>query len=131
MNGFRLSTVFLGLSIALAACGGDDEPLATPSIAITTPADGAVVGLDDQFIIDIENYFLVEAGSPVQPDEGHIHVFVDGEYTPITTADFKLVELRESGTFLPGNHEIRVILVDSEHTPREGLEHTINITLSE
>ena len=93
----------------LAACGGSSGAgEGSPSLAITSPADGAHVG----------STFSVSWDSSVklgEPDTGrdHVHVFVDGhanDYTVVGGHDFTIKGLS------PGKHTVDVTLQHADHS---------------
>jgi len=97
----------VGLSIAnpsVAAAG--------PTLAISSPADGTVVGNGTPVVVDfvVSNFVLVQpgrVGEVVGPTEGHVDVFVDGGYTWMATQVEPIVLPLSSGS-----HTIRLQLVD-------------------
>lgn len=125
-----------GALLAVAACASD-APLATGSddpngslisttgdITIVSPEVGAVF-TPSSVPVEIEltgARIIEEATTHMQPDEGHVHVKLDGEtLTQLAGLRFDLVELREE-PLDPGTHLLEVEFVAGNHltfSPRE------------
>jgi hypothetical protein len=115
----------LALAVTLSACGGGageatngggDRPASTASIRILQPEPGAVVPADDVVVeVELTGATLVEeATTRVEPDEGHIHISVDGETITL------LGGLREEVPGLePGTHLLEVEFAAGDHGPFE------------
>jgi hypothetical protein len=111
--------------LVLAACtdggGGDDDggptPAARPSspamIRIVQPAPGEVIeGGRVQIEVQLSGATLVEeATTQIRPDEGHIHLALDGE-----TIDL-LAGLEETLEVEPGTHLLEVEFAAGDHGP--------------
>jgi len=97
----------VGLSVAnpsVAAAG--------PTLVISSPADGTVVGNGTPVVVDfvVSGFVLVQpgrVGQVVGPTEGHVDVYVDGGYAWMATR-VELIVLPLSS----GPHTIRLQLVD-------------------
>jgi hypothetical protein len=106
----------------LAACGGDSGASSgSPSVTITSPADGATVGQD----VDVSWNTSVKLGPP---DSGrdHVHVFVDGQsddYTVVGGNSFTVKGLS------PGQHTIDVTLQHADHSSA-GAGDEVDVTVS-
>ncbi|HEX9709038.1 MAG TPA: hypothetical protein VGB42_03605 [Candidatus Thermoplasmatota archaeon] len=85
-----------------------------PSIAITSPAGGAVVWGDRVTVTTAVSNWTLDAvavgGAPV-PGTGHWHVFVDGTYVSFSAA----LSVELTG-LTPGDHEVKVALHNNDHT---------------
>jgi hypothetical protein len=114
----------VGLAVVLAACGGQapdgsgggDRPSSTGRIRIVQPEPGEVVPAG-QVVVEVEltgATLAEEASTQVEPDEGHIHVSVDGETITL------LGGLREEVPGLePGTHLLEVEFAANDHGPFE------------
>ena len=127
-------SVLASSALLLTACGHDcDDPddgnnTATTSTAtIVSPADGAVLSAADPFTVSFERFTVVPAGTAVV--EGHMHVFLNGDYTIIEADTFSLSEL-SIDALPPGNYDITVQLVRSDHSTIEGGSDTVTVTLA-
>lgn len=112
----------------LAACGSDtatDEGSGSsggsPSLSITSPAEGATVGSSFEVKWDSN----VELG---EPDTGkdHVHVFVDGnsnDYTVVGGDSFEVTGLSD------GKHTVDVTLQHADHSSA-GAEDQVDVTVS-
>jgi hypothetical protein len=114
------------LAAGLTGCGGDEgdpqasdgttatRPSSTARLEIVTPAAGAVVagpvvnlkvGLTDAKIVDFTSTNL-------KPDEGHLHVLLDGRLISMTLG------LEQQIPNVPaGSHVVRVEFVANDHAP--------------
>jgi len=102
----------VGLSVANPSVAG-----AGPTLAISSPADGAVVGNGTPVVVDfvVSNFVLVQpgrVGQVVGPTEGHVDVYVDGGYAWMATRVEPIVLPLSSGP-----HTIRLQLVDDVGNP--------------
>lgn len=111
-------------AVVLGACGGragetnggGDRPASTARIRILQPEPGAVVPAD-QVVVEVEltgAILVEEATTRVEPDEGHIHISVDGETITL------LGGLQEEVPGLePGTHLLEVEFAAGDHGPFE------------
>jgi hypothetical protein len=117
----------LGFALALAACGGQDDPGEGPSgpgsterpssvatLTIERPTNGDVVRDDPvELVIGLDGAELVEtASTDLRPDQGHLHVTVDGQLISMTSG------LRQTLPDLapaPGSHLVKVEFVANDH----------------
>lgn len=88
---------------------GDDHVDAT--VAIASPADGATVDASRPVPLEIELEGAQLASETTDEDGGHLHVYVDGDVVDMPPTLDVEVELT------PGEHEVAVEFVDSEHLP--------------
>jgi len=113
------------------------------NIAILSPGSGAVLNknqtVNPSFLVSflVNNFTLVQPGTSTNvnttvrgsPNEGHIHVFVDGVYVTIwASADGIPLSLT------PGTHTIRLDLVNDYHQefiPGINATTTVNVINSE
>lgn len=85
-----------------------------PTIAITSPTEGSVRGSDVAVSFLVRNFALVSPGGPPNvPNEGHIHVFLDGAFYGEHT-EHKPVHF---GLDLDGVYNVTLQLVDNGHLP--------------
>lgn len=131
-NQRRVAATFLVVSLLVASgCGGnpgDDTPVPAPTtgaaasqrptstgeLTIVSPENGdRIAGGRAQVAIDLEGAEIVEQTSTdLQPDEGHIHVMLDGELVTMTSD----TSLSLTG-LTPGEHLLQVEFVASDHAP--------------
>jgi hypothetical protein len=118
-----LAAAALAVWLAAAACGSDGapppsttgpvaRPSSTASIAIVEPEAGEAIAGDTVTVrVDLEGARLVrEVSTNLQPDEGHIHVRLDGETITI------LGSLTETiPDVAPGQHVLEVEFVAADH----------------
>jgi hypothetical protein len=120
----RTAMAAVGLAVVLAACGGQategsgtgDRPSSTGRIRIVQPEPGDVVPTDEVVVeVELTGATLAEeASTRVEPDEGHIHISVDGETITL------LGGLREEVPGLePGTHLLEVEFAANDHGPFE------------
>jgi hypothetical protein len=133
--------VLVGLVVTLAltgpACGGNGaadggadggaspqptaavRPASTGKIAILEPEPGATVNANDVTVrLDLKGATVVEEVSTnLKPDEGHIHLVLDGQtLTLLGSLEESLNELAE-GPLTPGPHLLEVEFVAADHGP--------------
>ena len=127
----RTAIALAVLLLVAAACGGSDggsggssgsgasgstgpRPTSTGSLSIVSPKNGAVVhGTSVTLTVDLEGAKLVpQTSTDVQPDEGHLHVYLDDALISMTEGTSqKIADLS------PGVHRIQVEFVASDHAP--------------
>lgn len=84
----------------------------TPTISIVAPEAGDTVEDPFDMEVEVKGFTLSDAveGANVE-GEGHIHLWVDGEYyTPSTAAEFEVKDVEA------GEHELMVSLQNNDHT---------------
>jgi hypothetical protein len=113
----------LALVLTLTGCGGDPTPTeptpegrpsSTATLAIVEPVDDAVVRGDTvEVVFSLEGGTLVDLSeTAVRPDEGHLHVTVDGALVSMTGG------LEQELTGLePGPHLLKAEYVAADHAP--------------
>jgi hypothetical protein len=123
---WRLLLTALALAVLAAGCGGgggDDgskdsgssggeRPTTPTRIQITAPAPNQVVGAETPLTVNLIGGKVVDRTTGLTPDEGHIHVLLDG----------KLVNMAYETTqqltgLTPGNHTVTVEFVAVDHAP--------------
>lgn len=122
----RIFASTLAAALSLASCGGTEptapattaaeRPASTAALTIVEPADDAVVGGDTvEVVFELEGGTLVDlAETDVRPDEGHLHVTVDGALVSMTGG------LRQDlGHLAPGPHLLKAEYVAADHAPFE------------
>jgi archaellum component FlaF (FlaF/FlaG flagellin family) len=83
-----------------------------PGLSIEFPRDGDTLGTDLYLSYQVMNFVLVPPGGPYAPNEGHIHVMIDGTlYQELT--DYQPVHMGLGD----GPHTVRLDLVDNLHRP--------------
>lgn len=110
----------LALTVGAFAFSGDDaenESISTDvTISIVSPEEGAVVPADEDLMIEVEivNGALVSGSTSTDPNEGHIHIYVDGQVVAMPTTESDTIV---PGTNLPpGEHEVIVEFTQANHT---------------
>lgn len=117
-------------TLVMTACGGSsDEPSAsttpaTPAaverptstgvLTIVSPENGQrVTGGTAQLEVDLQGAEIVDQTSTdLRPDEGHLHVMLDGSLVSMTSGTSQqLTELT------PGEHLLQVEFVAADHAP--------------
>jgi hypothetical protein len=130
-RGARAALATLILATALVACGGETtpsvdtsvdatssgpRPTSTATLRIARPRDDAVVRDDEvDVMFDLDGGSLVDlTTTAVRPDEGHLHVTLDGALVSMTGG------LRQTLQGLtPGPHLLKAEFVASDHAPFE------------
>lgn len=105
--------VAIGISFLLTTLVAPPVRAAPPTLTIVSPANNAVIGNGTPVAIVFmaSDFNLTEPGTGATgPNEGHVHVFVDGALF-VATADTSVVLALPSGT-----HEIRLQLVADNGT---------------
>jgi hypothetical protein len=113
----------LAVWLSAAACGSDGKPPAsttgpaarpssTASIAIVEPEAGEAIAGDAVTVrVELEGARLVrEVSTNLQPDEGHIHVRLDGETITILGGLTETIP-----DVAPGQHVLEVEFVAADH----------------
>lgn len=123
----------LALALVLVGCGGDSDDLGaentqliatTGDISIVKPEIGEVFTPESVPVeLRLEGAEIIEeATTEMKPDEGHVHVQLDGEtLTLLAGLEFDLVDLA-GGPLEPGSHLLVVEFVAGNHavfSPRE------------
>lgn len=91
-----------------------------PGLVILAPGGilntSTVVGTSFVLAFAVSNFQLVQPGLPGQtnqPNQGHIHVFLDGVYYNV----WAIPEGIPFNNLQPGQHTIKLELVNNDHTP--------------
>jgi hypothetical protein len=93
----------------------------TPSIKIVAPADGATA--NGRLLVQVAVTGLkldgTKIGQPAaqNPGVGHWHVYVDGKYAGLSVSDVISLPNDAMPSITPGQHEIKVQLHNTDHTP--------------
>lgn len=114
----KIATV-AALLLAASACGGGgtttkERPASSAKVTITKPTDAAVItGKTFTVKLDLEGGTIVDIVSQdLTPNEGHVHVSVDGE---ILTQTFGLTQKLD--TPKDGQHLLQAEFVAKDHGP--------------
>jgi hypothetical protein len=118
-----LAAAALAVWLAAAACGSNGDPppsttgpaarpSSTASIAIVEPQAGEAIAGDTVTVrVELEGARLVrEVSTNLQPDEGHIHVRLDGETITILGGLTETIP-----DVAPGQHVLEVEFVAADH----------------
>lgn len=99
-----------GASVSIAA----ERPASTGMLTIVSPTNGTrIAGDTAQLEIDLQGATIVDQTSTdLQPDEGHLHVVLDGELVSMTSGTSQLL-----GDLTPGDHLVQVEFVANDHAP--------------
>jgi len=122
----RLALVFIAMALALAACSSKaDKPKASVSptpgrisstavLKILAPAPGASVPTSGVVVkISLTGAHVVPSGSTnLKPDEGHVHLSVDGKIITYTGG----LDV-PTGPLTKGPHLLEVEFAASDHGP--------------
>ncbi|RYP80692.1 hypothetical protein EKO23_24450 [Nocardioides guangzhouensis] len=106
----------------LAACGGSSSGSGSPTLDITSPANGAHVGSS----FPVTWHSSVTLGAP-DTGRDHVHVFVDGhanDYTVVGGDQFTLKGLA------PGKHTVDVTLQHADHSSA-GAQDQVSVTVGQ
>jgi hypothetical protein len=98
----------------------------TPSLSIVSPREGALLGTDVTISFRVTNFALTAPGGPAGvPNEGHVHIRLDGLFHAEQTDDAPLhLSLRD------GPHTVTFQLVDNDHDPLiPSVEATVNFAV--
>lgn len=118
--------ITLAMAIVSAACGGSDgsptptdatggdRPSSTGTVTIVSPANGDVIeGTNVDLRVELEDARIIpQATREISPDEGHLHVYLDGALISMTEG----AEQEVTG-LTPGPHRIQVEFVAADHAP--------------
>jgi hypothetical protein len=108
------------LTTLIAACSGspEDAPQAkriasTAKMSIVEPAQGAqITGPKMRVVISLEGGRIVpEATKDIKPDEGHMHLSLDGQLATMTYGLDQEIEVT------PGRHILQAEYVAGDHVP--------------
>jgi hypothetical protein len=110
------------LLIGLTACGSDKKPT-TPSaqerpttnarIQIVSPTPNQETGPDVTVQVKLIGAKEVpQVDGPLKPDEGHIHVSLDGAVVAMAYGDSQTLK-----ALTPGQHSVQVDFVAIDHVP--------------
>jgi hypothetical protein len=120
-------TGILGVLLLVAACGGGDpasspsaaataaaRPSSTAHLAISSPEQNEVVtGPTTPLEVKLTGAEIVpQTSTDLRPDQGHLHVFLDGDLVSMTSStETTLADLA------PGEHLVKVEFVAADHAP--------------
>jgi hypothetical protein len=123
-----VSIAVLAVACSVSACGGGGEgdgaspsatvaterPTSSAELSIASPRNGErVTGDSVRLEIDLQGAEVVEQTSTdLRPDEGHLHVMLDGTLVSMTSGTSqRLTDLT------PGEHLLQVEFVANDHAP--------------
>jgi hypothetical protein len=92
------------------------RPSSTATLSFEKPAPGQVVaGGELPVVLRLQGGTIVSAASTtLRPDQGHIHLSLDGRLISMTYGTLQTVDL---GTARPGPHELEAEFVAADHGP--------------
>lgn len=120
----------LAAASALVGCGADadggaptsaasptvavERPTSTAELTIVNPENGdRVAGDKARLEIDLQGAEVVDQTSTdLRPDEGHLHVTLDGKLVSMTSGTSQLL-----ADLTPGEHLLQVEFVANDHAP--------------
>ena len=91
-----------------------ERPTSTGELTIVSPENGERFSGDTaQLKIDLQGAEVVDQTSTdLQPDEGHLHVVLDGKLVSMTSGTSQLLQ-----GLTPGEHLLQVEFVANDHAP--------------
>jgi hypothetical protein len=117
-----LLTAVLAVAVTAAGCGGSDDststatkarPTTTTRIQITAPTPNEVTGPDVTIKIELIGGKVVQRTTgELTPDEGHVHVTLDGKLVSMAY----VTEQQLTG-LSPGPHAVTAEFVAVDHEP--------------
>jgi hypothetical protein len=117
-----LACVVLVGSLTLSGCGGTggknrtttvNRPTTTAKLRIVRPAANEQTGPDTTVEIELQGARVVpQTSGPLRPDEGHIHVSVDGKLVSMAYET-----TQELHALTPGSHTLQAEFVAADHVP--------------
>ena len=127
-----MAVAAVALIVAVAACGGgdrapsdrtvspgspsvaQDRPTSTGELTIVHPENAERVSGDTTRLeIDLRGAEVVDQTSTdLRPDEGHLHVVLDGKLVSMTSGTSQLLQ-----GLTPGEHLLQVEFVANDHAP--------------
>ena len=118
----RFRLLLLALTLLAGACGGSGSsapgastarPASTGTLEIVAPENGSSVADPVTLRVTLEGAKLVPTTTTVVvPNEGHLHVTLDGKLISMTSG------LRQQlPSLVPGTHVLQVEFVASDHAP--------------
>ena len=113
------AVALLAAAAVVGACGGgsgssgSSRPTTTARIQIVQPGPNDVSGPTVHLVVNLIGAVVVPANAgPIRPDQGHIHVSLDGQLVSMaygTTQDLP--------NTAPGQHSIQAEFVATDHQP--------------
>ncbi|HEV7865525.1 MAG TPA: hypothetical protein VGR20_22700 [Acidimicrobiia bacterium] len=111
------------LLLALTGCGSGDgksgaskvplRPVTDARIQILAPTPNQETGPDVTVQVKLIGAKVVpQVAGPIKPDEGHIHVALDGTVVNMTYTDSQVLT-----GLTPGQHSVQVDFVATDHVP--------------
>ncbi|MGZ8601702.1 MAG: hypothetical protein ACXWXN_04205 [Actinomycetota bacterium] len=126
-----LVTAAVIAAVMTAGCGGNgggndasptspsptvaaERPTSSAELTIVSPENGeSIAGNTAQLEIDLQGAEVVDQTSTdLRPDEGHLHVVLDGKLVSMTSGTSQLLP-----DLIPGEHLIQVEFVANDHAP--------------
>ena len=121
-----VGSALIGFALLAAACGSGgstssspspssvSRPSSTAKLAILSPKNGSVVkGTTVHLELSLQGARIVkQTSTDLSPDEGHVHVLLDGS---LISMNYSLGD--EIPGVGPGTHRIQVEFVATDHAP--------------
>lgn len=119
----RVRPAMVGIAVAalvLAGCGGGSSgssgparPATTARLQIVAPGPNEVSGPDVHLSLNLIGAEVVQPNTgPLRPDQGHIHVSLDGQLVSMTYGT-----TQDLPNTPPGSHSIQAEFVATDHQP--------------
>ena len=119
----RAAVPALLLTLVLAGCGSGGSggpspkaaarPTTNARIQILQPTPNQETGPDVTVQVQLIGAKEVpQSGPPIKPDEGHIHVSLDGQIVAMAYGDSQMLK-----GLAPGQHSVQVDFVAADHIP--------------
>lgn len=108
--------IFPATHLVPPGAGNGPRIASTATLSFENPRDGDVVQGDQlDVVLDLQRGTVVDVTSTtLSPDEGHLHLTVDGQLVSMTYGTVQVVDLRAYG---PGRHTIEAEFVAADHLP--------------
>ena len=120
-----VGSALIALALLAGGCGAADAPPTSPppsssrpsstaKLSILSPKSGAVVtGSTVNLELSLEGAHIVkQTSTDLSPDEGHVHVLLDGS---LISMNYRLDD--DIPDVAPGTHRIEVEFVATDHSP--------------
>jgi hypothetical protein len=100
-----------------AAVAAGPRPASTASLSFVSPQDGAQVIGEVEVELELQGARVIEeTTSTASPDEGHLHLAVNGRMVSMTYGSAQMIDMAAYG---PGTHVLEAEFVAGDHLPFE------------
>ena len=116
----RVAALSVSVALLLGACGagaasssGSHRPTTTARIQIVQPGPNEVTGPDVHLVLNLIGATVVQPNNgAIRPDQGHIHVSLDGQLVSMTYGT-----TQDLPNTPPGAHSVQAEFVATDHQP--------------